>query len=253
LIYKNLKAHKARLAVSGPHAAPPPPIETLLEHFCDSLTGSTATINKKLVLVGTVFTWAAANDLYDGNSPVSNLKLKKQQQGREAYSDDEANRVMRYAANARNAYQQLIPRIGFYSGLRLNEIAQLYVDDVVTEEGVLCFRVTAARDDQKVKADSSRRLVLVHSELLEPLQGQIDRCKAEGSERLWPGLNHRRDGYGMAWYSIPCATTRSPDPASLKCQEHVDSGQLFRSQPDRYNLLIIGWIRPRVRSVDILS
>jgi hypothetical protein len=57
-----------------------------------------------------------------------------------------------HAANARNAQQQLIPRIGFYFYLRLNGIAQLYGDDVVTEGGVLCFRVTAARDDQKIKA-----------------------------------------------------------------------------------------------------
>jgi hypothetical protein len=33
LIYKNLEAHKARLAVSGPHAVPPPPIETLLDQL----------------------------------------------------------------------------------------------------------------------------------------------------------------------------------------------------------------------------
>jgi hypothetical protein len=29
LIYKNLEAHKARLAVSGPHAVPPPPNRNL--------------------------------------------------------------------------------------------------------------------------------------------------------------------------------------------------------------------------------
>lgn len=59
-----------------------------------------------------------------------------------------------------------VPLIGLFSGMRLNEICQLRVNDVAQVEGVWCFLVAHA-EDQRAKTEASRRLVPVHRRLIE--------------------------------------------------------------------------------------
>ena len=93
-----------------------------------------------------------------------------------------------------------IPLIALYSGMRLNEICQLDLADVKTVGGVECFSVTteSARGgkDKKVKTMSSRRLVPIHTKLIEIgfLNYVADR-RRQASIKLFPELPISATGY----------------------------------------------------------
>jgi integrase len=97
-----------------------------------------------------------------------------------------------------------IPMIAMYSGMRLDEICQLYVEDVQQVDGVWCFNVNDEKD-KKVKSSSSKRIVPIHPVLSScGLLEYVDRIRSVGDPRLWMNLSWRKeDGYGNAignWY-----------------------------------------------------
>lgn len=60
-------------------------------------------------------------------------------------------------------HQYWLPLVGLYTGARLNELCQLYLDDIVVVNGLDCIHIRATREDQKLKTVSSERLVPIHS------------------------------------------------------------------------------------------
>jgi integrase len=54
-----------------------------------------------------------------------------------------------------------LPRIGAYSGMRLNEICSLKVRDVIQRDGLTCFNITGA------KTEAGDRVMPVHSQVLQ--------------------------------------------------------------------------------------
>lgn len=74
------------------------------------------------------------------------------------------------------AWRYWIPLIGIYTGMRLNEICQLYVDDVRYLNRIWYFRLTNERSDQSLKNKQSKRLVPIHPKLIE--LGFIDFVKS---------------------------------------------------------------------------
>jgi integrase len=92
-----------------------------------------------------------------------------------------------------------IPIIGLYSGMRLDEIAQLYTSDVRDIDGTLCFDLNED-DDRKLKTLSSRRVVPVHPRLLElGFLRYVEEARRQEHPRLWMNLNRREsDGYSNA-------------------------------------------------------
>ena len=87
--------------------------------------------------------------------------------------------------------------IGVYSGARLNEIAQLYVEDIVEREGIWCFDINDA-GEKTLKNKASRRLIPVHQCLLDlGLLAFVERRKAAGTKRLFPSFTYTtQNGYG---------------------------------------------------------
>ena len=94
-----------------------------------------------------------------------------------------------------------IPLIGLLSGMRLNEIAQLYIDDIHLEYGVPCFRVDTTHEDQKLKNRKSRRLVPIHSKLIElGFLEYVKKLKTNNEKRVFPQLYYTNNkGYGQAF------------------------------------------------------
>jgi integrase len=77
-----------------------------------------------------------------------------------------------------------------FSGMRLNEVAQLEVQDIEMRDGVWCINVTPdGEDNKRLKNASSKRRVPVHEQL--EASGFLDfyeEQKAKGHSRLFPGL-----------------------------------------------------------------
>ncbi len=59
------------------------------------------------------------------------------------------------------------PMLGLYSGARVNEVAQLQVDDIATVDGVPGFYVRVVARGQRIKGKHSRRFIPLAQPVLE--------------------------------------------------------------------------------------
>jgi integrase len=92
-----------------------------------------------------------------------------------------------------------LPRIGLYSGIRLEEIAQLRPQDLRQVAGVWCFDVNGD-GGKKLKTAGSARLVPIHPWLIEAgLLTYRDANAAKPS--LWPDLTRGADGFMSSPFS----------------------------------------------------
>src|SRR5262249_27843927 len=92
-----------------------------------------------------------------------------------------------------------LPLIGLYTGMRLEEIAQLRPGDVQEVQGVWCFNVNADAG-KKLKTEHSRRYVPIHSALVAAgLLNHVAEAQAQRVERLWSDIERGNDGF----YSSP--------------------------------------------------
>lgn len=94
-----------------------------------------------------------------------------------------------------------IPLMGLLQGMRLNEISQLYIDDICEDDGINYIRIDTINPLQKVKNKNSRRKVPIHSKLVElGFFDYVEKLKASGEERVFPQLFHtQKKGYGQAF------------------------------------------------------
>ncbi|OZS41334.1 hypothetical protein ASV53_24300 [Photobacterium sanguinicancri] len=90
-------------------------------------------------------------------------------------------------------YQYWIPLLLRYTGARLNELAQLYTDDIVNYCGVWCMEIYPMINGQKVKTKNSARIVPISIHLIN--HGFIDYVKTKKGH-IFHELPLRISGYG---------------------------------------------------------
>lgn len=158
------------------------------------------TIKKRIVAISSLFKWAVDNE-YMSRNPATGLAPKDSRsddEHRQVYSPELIQKMVDVIAEkyrwkqADRPDRWWIPLIAIYNGLRLNEICQLYRDDITQSEGVWCFDVNDKKD-KKVKNRNSKRLVPIHPVLLD--LGFVDFCETVNHERLWPALKIGSQGY----------------------------------------------------------
>jgi hypothetical protein len=95
-----------------------------------------------------------------------------------------------------------VPLLSLFHGLRLNEAAQLYTEDVKTFEGIHYLAIRAEREDgskceKRLKTSQSKRDVPLHPEILRIgfLEFVETRRKDRSSPRLFPELTIGCTGY----------------------------------------------------------
>jgi integrase len=170
---------------------------------------SERTINKHLTRIGTLFDYAITNGFYNGPNPAFKMSLKLNQsegESRAAYTPDELERLFRsekYLTDTHlQPYQFWTPVIALFTGMRQNEIAQLYLGDIREEDGegrgVWYFDLNKDGQGKKLKNKNAKRQVPIHNFLLEDLKflEYVNHLKAKGEIRLFPEINPDRDGYG---------------------------------------------------------
>ncbi|UPG88315.1 tyrosine-type recombinase/integrase [Luteibacter aegosomaticola] len=87
--------------------------------------------------------------------------------------------------------------LGYYQGLRVNELSQIYVDDISLIDGLWCIDVTRDRPGQRLKNSQSRRTLPIHPVLVE--NGFLDfvqQARRWGRVTLFPGLVWGANGPG---------------------------------------------------------
>ena len=90
--------------------------------------------------------------------------------------------------------------IGFYTGARVNEVAQLYVHNIAPEGDIYGFHIVESKPDQKLKTAGSKRFIPIHQDLIDAgFLDYVEDVKEAGHERLFPLLPHsKKAGYGDA-------------------------------------------------------
>jgi integrase len=142
------------------------------------------------------------------HDPVQRKKDPFTTQDLEALFD--ADRMKSYT----EPHKYWVPLIAYFSGMRVNEISQLYVDDiqsetVVDEKGqrhtLPYFDITPYREGQSIKTPYSLRKVPIHSTLLAlGFQQYVADVRASGSQHLFPGLPWEEGGPGRVasrWFN----------------------------------------------------
>ena len=90
-----------------------------------------------------------------------------------------------------NIHKVFIPIIALYTGMRLNEIASLYVIDIMEKEGIYYFNIQWNKD-KSVKNKSSNRIVPIHDEIIKAgFLKHIKKLKQNNHERVWMKLNKK--------------------------------------------------------------
>lgn len=94
-----------------------------------------------------------------------------------------------------------VPLVALYTGMRLNEICQLTLDDFVVEDGVPIVLIRSDEDGEtkRVKTVAGQRFVPIHSELRRiGLLAHVERCRRRASnptDPLFPELPLGSTGY----------------------------------------------------------
>jgi len=169
------------------------------------------TVNKHISRCSAVLELAKQRE-YCSKNPLEGVRVqeskhKRSDGERECFSTEELQKILDYVL----VYPQpwpiwdkpsmfWVPLISLFSGMRLNEICQLYKEDFIqiNGSGLICMRVDDNRPDKRLKNGSSRRNVPVHSMLIK--FGLLKYVNDLGDgERLFPELRNYRDGYGHSF------------------------------------------------------
>lgn len=141
--------------------------------------------------------WDLARNRYH-DAPQDNpwrghgLEAKSSKVSYEVFTNLELAKV--FAAMQGDDEMQAVTLIGMYSGMRLNEICTLKLENITTVEGVMCFEI------KEGKTKSSARLVPVHSAIIE-LITRLSEKSYNGFMFYHASVTDRADGKRSTWHT----------------------------------------------------
>ena len=150
-----------------------------------------------------------------------------------------------------------IPLIALHSGARINEIAQLRLNDIVWEDGVACFNITDTPDNDElhstkeyiekaVKTFAGKRLVPIHSRLIDlGFLDYIAQMTAQKSVLVFEDLSHAKNKYGSLvskWFARYCnGVGLTDDSLTFHGFRHGAIGKMRRSGiPKHIRMIVVG-------------
>lgn len=166
---------------------------------------SQPTLNKHRQRLSVFLNWLLRNKHITHNPLVGVVSVKKRDAEEETgrpFSQEELNAIFEPVAFTRWAsplpHRWWVPMLGLYSGARVNELSQLYVEDVETVAGVAGYHVNRRFAGQKIKNAASRRFVPLAQPLLDAgFLDYVREVREAGHVRLFPHLpNNDGNGFG---------------------------------------------------------
>lgn len=140
-----------------------------------------------------------------------------------------------------------LPLIGLYTGCRLNEGAQLFTEDVGTDNGITFLKITPDSATGRRVKDSKKRRVPIHPDLVR--MGFLEyasKMKQAGHVQLFPELKVTRKGgklgdkWGSWWSSYirkDLGITRIPQPFHAFRHTFVEHGRKCKMDTDLRNII----------------
>jgi len=165
------------------------------------------TINKYVNKLSAMLNWAVEEELLSHN-PAMGLKVADPvhaQDKRLPFSNHQLVKIFT-ALSDKSGAEFWVPHIGLYNGLRLNEICQLNVEDVIVRDEVWCFNITRETDrgvdDKVLKTKASERVVPVHPQLLElGFMRYLKQFERKPRGKLFPDIKPGTTGYRSDQFS----------------------------------------------------
>ncbi|HYG90767.1 MAG TPA: site-specific integrase [Azospirillum sp.] len=152
-----------------------------------------ATVNKKLSALRVVFNHAIAEfDLTVNPVALLSVNVDDSEDG-EPFSTAELVKIFtsdRITTGRWNA-DYWLPVLALYTGARVNELGQLYLDDIRNERGVDYLDINANTPDKSLKNVESARKVPIHPELVKlGFLTFVARQRKADTTRLFPELEY---------------------------------------------------------------
>lgn len=153
---------------------------------------------------------------------------------RNKYSEDDLKRLFnsnRYIDGTHDRpFKFWVPLIEILSGARINEIAQLTVDDIYENKDANCWVLDINTDDDEdskksLKRDSHKRQIPIHPVLIAlGLHEYAEKLKEYGITRLFPELSFNEFGnYGITaskWFNNTYTNSRNCGTVTPKTSFH---------------------------------
>jgi integrase len=203
---QTLDGHRLRVRAFVEHCGDIPLASVTRAMASDFLTAITAgrsnrTVNNYAMTMQCLFKSARNRGRFQGENPFEDQRHKAGGEKREAFTAAELHKLFAALpldlAPAKHAPESALPwavRIAAYTGMRLEEIAQLTVADVQTRGSnggtVVVFDVHNGDAAHHLKNDSSARAIPVHSELVRARLLEYIRALPQDG-LLFPGLKRR--------------------------------------------------------------
>lgn len=178
---------------------------------CECL--SITTVNKYLVRVKALMDHAYRHGFVERNffGGLTIKQTKRKGDARKEYTPEQVQIIVREIQDRSNLkatkskpFHYWLPLLGIFTGARMNELCQSYLDDISEVDGILCILITDKRPDQRLKNRASERIIPIHSELIRlGFLDFVQELRAKGESRLFPELPEGRDGYSknaIRWF-----------------------------------------------------
>lgn len=177
--------------------------ELLLIEITDDDLFNLESVKKYLTRASELFKFAVMNGYTDSN-PAEGMAVtkvaKRDFEKRDAYSIDEL-RILFFSSEYMEdkftePFQFWVPIIALYTGCRLEEICQLYLDDIKRINDIWVFDINE-EGEKRLKNTTAKRIVPIHPLLIEGfgLLEYVEKLRKSGFNRLFPELLRQRDGY----------------------------------------------------------
>ncbi|WP_168016579.1 site-specific integrase [Halomonas salinarum] len=182
-------------------------------------TISTITFNNYMAMYIAVFNYAIKEG-YIENNPFRKTRIHQKRlksSYRDVFNPDDLHKIFSYvegdldvgdrkyrdeSKNLIRADRYWLTYLAYYTSARLNEVAQLYKNDIYQVDGVWCIHIRAGNKYQRIKNLNSERLMPLHEDLIK--LGFIEYVNQQEGH-IFPMLNYTEGhGYGTqvsSWFT----------------------------------------------------
>lgn len=213
---QHVTTYKKKMQQLPPNAARDYPGKTVDEIIKLKPVGSPTlkakTINSRLSIIAVFGKWLAAttDEVTASNYVTALLPVAGTSDKMSEFSDAEVCSIFlsptytgceseknqkRLGTHRVRDYRFWLPMLAAFTGCRLNEMAQIRVDDIFERNGILAINVTDEGDGQSLKTLPSKRIVPVHSALIQlGFRELVSAAKAADKDALFHDIPIDRHG-----------------------------------------------------------